>query len=89
MNDPMPQAGYTLEVLAEITGVSPQTILHYQEQGIFSRSGPHFDDEAVRILRRIEHLRESCDLNLNGLKLLAHLLDEVEKLRDDLRALNN
>lgn len=87
MNDSMPQAEYTLEVLAEITGVSPQTILHYQEQGILFRSGPNFDDEAVRILRRIEQLRESCNLNLNGLKLLAALLDEVERLRDELRAL--
>ena len=87
MNDPTPQAGYSLEILAEITGVSTQTILHYQEHGIIRHSGPHFDDEAVRALRRIEHLRETCELNLSALKLLASLLEEVEQLRDELRAL--
>ena len=86
MNDPTPQSGYTLEILAEITGVSTQAILHYQEQGIIRLSGPRFDDEAVRALRRIEHLRETCELNLSGLKLLAGLLDEVEQLRAELRA---
>jgi DNA-binding transcriptional MerR regulator len=87
MDDPLPQAGYTLEILAEITGVSTQTIVHYQEHGIMRHRGPQFDDEAVRALRRIEHLRETCELNLSGLKLLASLLEEVEQLRDELRAL--
>jgi len=87
MNDPTLQASYTLEILAEITGVSTQTILHYQEHGIIRRSGPHFDDETVRALRRIEHLRETCEMNLSGLKLLASLLEEVERLRDELRTL--
>lgn len=86
MNDPMPQTGYTLEILAEITGVSTQTILHYQEQGIIRHRGPDFDDEAVHTLRRIEHLREACDLNMSGLKLLAGLLEDVERLRNELRA---
>jgi len=80
---------YTLEVLAEITGISTKTILHYQEHGLIrplAGGGPLFDDEAVRALRRIEHLRDTCELNLNGLKLLTDLLDEVEQLRAELRA---
>lgn len=76
-------ATYTLEVLAEMTGINGQTIMQYQEHGIIR---PQFDDETVRALRRIEHLRESCALNLHGLKLLTQLLDEVEQLRDELRA---
>jgi DNA-binding transcriptional MerR regulator len=74
---------YTLEVLAEMTGVSTQTIVQYQAQGLV-RSG--YDDETVRSLRRLEALRESCGMDLQGLKLLAHLLDEVEQLREALRA---
>ena len=88
-DDPDRSTGYTLEILAGITGVSPQTILQYQEHGIIrpvSNGEPHFDDEAVRALRRIEHLRDTCEMNLIGLKLLAGLLDEVEKLRAALHA---
>lgn len=80
---------YTLEVLAEITGISAKTILHYQEHGLIhplGGGGSLFDDEAVRTLHRIEHLRDTCGLNLNGLKLLTDLLDEIEQLRAELRA---
>ncbi|MBK8039806.1 MAG: MerR family transcriptional regulator [Verrucomicrobiaceae bacterium] len=73
---------YTLEVLAEITGIETTTLIQYQEHGIIR---PAFDDETVRRLRRAEHLRESCEMNLDGLKLLTHLMEEVEQLREELR----
>lgn len=81
MNDATPQA-YSLEILAEITGVATQTIVQYQEHGLIR---PQFDDETIRALRRIEHLRETCEMNLHGLKLLTQLLEEVEQLRAELR----
>jgi len=73
---------HTLEMLAQMTGISAQTIVQYQERGIIR---PGFDDDTVRRLRRIEHLRESCEMNLDGIKLLSHLLEEVEHLRAELR----
>ena len=83
MNDSTPQS-YTLEILAEITGVSSQTIVLYQEHGLIK---PDFDDETVRTLNRIEYLRETCEMNLHGLKLVKEALDEVERLREELRTL--
>ena len=82
MSDPTPQT-YSLAILAETTGVSTQMIVQYQEHGILR---PQYDDDTVRSLRRIEALRESCEMNLRGLKLLTQLLDEVEQLRRELRA---
>ncbi len=87
--EPDSRAGYTLEVFASIAGVSVQTILEYQEHGILRprRDGdPPFDDEALLTLRRIEHLRDACAINLAGLKLFTSLLEEVEQLRAELRA---
>jgi DNA-binding transcriptional MerR regulator len=81
MNASTPQT-YTLEIIAEITGVSTQTLVQYQEHGIIR---PELDDETIRALRRIEHLRETCEMNLAGLKLLTSLLTEVEQLREELR----
>jgi DNA-binding transcriptional MerR regulator len=84
MNEPMPEASYSLEIVSELTGVSTQTIVQYQEHGLIQ---PAFDDETIRALRRIEHLRETCEMNLAGLKLLTQLLEEVERLRAELRGL--
>jgi DNA-binding transcriptional MerR regulator len=88
---PEPENGtvYSVEILAEISGVSTQTILQYHEHGLIHASKQNdlqFTDESLRALRRIEHLRELCETNLAGLKLLTQLLDEVETLRAELRA---
>ena len=84
MNDPTPQVVYSLDILAEITGVSTQTILEYQEHGLIR---PELDEDSLRILRRIEHLRESCQVNFAGLKVLTSLLEKVEQLNEELRML--
>jgi DNA-binding transcriptional MerR regulator len=88
-SEPENGTAYSLEILAELTGVSTQTILQYQEYGLIRPSDggePHFTDDTLRALRRIEHLRELCEPNLAGLKLLTQLLDEIESLRAELRA---
>lgn len=82
MNEPMPEDGYSLEIVSKLTGVSTQTIVQYQEHGLIQ---PALDDETIRALRRLEHLRETCEMNLAGLKLLTQLLEEVERLRAELR----
>jgi DNA-binding transcriptional MerR regulator len=81
--DPDGPATYTLEMVAEITGVSSETILHYQQHGLLQT--PDFDDEAVHTLRRIDYLRSTCEANLSGLKLILDLLDQVERLQTELR----
>ena len=95
MNTPVPpdpDAAYTLDVLASVCGVSSQTVLHYHEQGLIrpaaedeSGSG-RFDDETVHRLRRIEHLRSTYGMDLAALKLTLSLMDEVERLRIELRS---
>ncbi len=86
-----PDAMYSLEVIADLTGVASQTILLYQEQGLLATvpSGPQqtrgFDDEALRTLRRIEYLRSTYGMNLSGIKLMLDLMNEVERLQHDLR----
>ena len=87
-----PDATYTIDLVAELTGVSSQTILQYQEHGLISpvagsESAAHqFDADALRALRRLEHLRTTCEMNLSGLKLMLSLLEEVDALRNALRA---
>ena len=87
-SDPDEQTTYTLDIVAELTGVSSQTILHYQDQGLISpaASTGGFDDETIHTLRRIEHLRVTSAANLTGIRLILELLDEVDHLKAALRA---
>lgn len=84
---------YSIEMIAELAGVDSRTVLHYQESGFIrpvttpdEEQAPLFDDECLRELRRIEHLRSTCAVNDAGLKLILDLLHEVEILRQDRRA---
>lgn len=78
------QATYSLDIVAELTGISSHTIVHYQEQGLIRAND--LDDEAVHTLRRIEHLRSTCETNDSGLRLILGLMDEVDRLKAALRA---
>jgi DNA-binding transcriptional MerR regulator len=82
---------YSIEVIAELAGVNSQTVLHYQEQGFIRPSTRDSDDAAVfdveclRQLRRIAHLRTTCEMNDAGLKLMLDLMHEIECLREERR----
>ena len=84
LDDADGETEYTLEGVAGITGISTRTILLYQEYGLIPQSG--YDDEAIRTLRRIEHLRRTCEANLAGVRMILELVEEVELLRTALRA---
>ncbi|HEX2750785.1 MAG TPA: chaperone modulator CbpM [Verrucomicrobiales bacterium] len=85
------EAPYSLEIVARLSGIDSTTILHYQEQGLLrpapesTPEAPAFDDESLRTLRRLEHLRSTCDLNLSALRIFAGLLDEIDTLRAELK----
>ncbi len=86
---------YSIEVIAQLAGVNPQTVLSYQEQGFISAAArddgeaPLFDVECLRQLRRIEHLRATCEMNDTGLRLILDLLHETECLRQERRQMHH
>jgi DNA-binding transcriptional MerR regulator len=82
--EPDTDATYQLDIVAKLTGISSQNILHYQELGLIRSAD--LDDEAVHTIRRIEHLKETCETNPVGLKLILDLMDQVEQLKAELRA---
>ena len=82
---------YSLEIVARLAGVNTETTLPYKEQGLVwvssADSGPPLlDDEALRTLPQIEHLRETSEVNVTGLRLLRELMDELEQMRNALRS---
>jgi len=88
--EPDARAVYTLEAAARLTQLPRRLIAVYFRHGLVSPvmdpacSGWYFNDEAIRILRRIEYLRTTCGLNIAGIKLIMDLASEVEQLREEL-----
>jgi chaperone modulatory protein CbpM len=92
--EPDARAVYTIETAANLAQVPRRLIAVYYKHGLVSPvmdpacGGWCFNDEAIRILRRIEYLRTACGINLAGIKLTINLMNEVERLRDEVRALH-
>ena len=85
--EPETHTVYTLEAASHLAHVPRRTILRYHKHGLVSPAldpndgGYCFDGETIRTLRRIEHLRTHCGMNLDGIKMILDLMSEVERLR--------
>jgi DNA-binding transcriptional MerR regulator len=84
---------YSIEAVVHITQTPRHQIAVYCRHGLISpvttpeRDGWWFDQEAIRELRRIECLRVDYGMNLAGLRVISELFREVERLREEVRAL--
>ncbi len=92
---PKPNVFYSLDATAHLAGVPRRSILIYCRAGLVQPvvQPPYgmmeFTEEAIYTVRRIEHLRTVHGLDLAWLKALFDLLDEVERLRAELRFLRH
>jgi DNA-binding transcriptional MerR regulator len=91
--EPTPDAVYPIEAVAHLVSTSRRTILIYCKHGLLTPvvdpadNGYYFNDEAIRMLRRIESLREICGNNLAAVRLILELSHEVERLSSEVRFL--
>jgi DNA-binding transcriptional MerR regulator len=91
--EPLAADVYSIETVVHITQTPRHQIAVYCLNGIISpvtvpeREGWWFDLEAIRALRQIESLRVDYDMNLAGLRIIAGLVREVERLREEVREL--
>ena len=81
------ESTYSVEVVAELAGVDTRTVIHYHELGVVRSvsDAMEFDAEGLRQLCRLEQLRQSHELTDSGVKLIAELLSEIERLRQERR----
>ena len=92
---PKPNVLYSLDATAHLAGVPRRSILIYCRAGLVRPvvQPPYgvmeFTEEAIYTLRRIEYLRTVHGLDLAWIKTMFDLLDEVERLRAELRFLRN
>jgi DNA-binding transcriptional MerR regulator len=92
---PKPDVLYSLDATAHLAGVTRRSILVYCRAGLVRPviQPPYgvmeFTEEAIYTVRRIEHLRTVHGLDLAWIKTLFDLLDEVERLRAEVRFLRD
>jgi DNA-binding transcriptional MerR regulator len=90
---PKPGVLYSLDAAAHLAGIPRRSILIYCRAGLVRPvvQPPYgvleFTEEAIYALRQVEHLRTVHGLDLALLKTMFDLLDEVERLRAELRFL--
>jgi DNA-binding transcriptional MerR regulator len=92
---PNPNVLYSLDATAHLAGVPRRSILVYCRAGLVRPvvQPPYgvmqFTEEAIYTVRRIENLRTVHGLDLAWIKTLFDLLDEVDRLRAEVRFLRN
>lgn len=78
---------YVISIAAQLSGLHPQTLRQYDRLGLVSpqRSG-RYRLYSVRDIQRLEKVQELSDagLNLEGIRRVLDLEEEVNKLRERL-----
>jgi DNA-binding transcriptional MerR regulator len=94
--DDLPESGshaiYTIETVERITHISKDRIVLYYQHGLVSpvqatEKEILFDEEAIHKLRQIAFLLSEYGINHQGLKEFVSLMDEVNRLREEVRFL--
>ena len=82
---------YSIETVERITHISRDRILIFEQRGLIRPAAKEgearFDDAAILRLRRLALLLSEYGLNDRGLQHVVELLDEVERLREEIRFL--
>jgi len=90
---PQPNVYYSLDATAHLAGVPRRSVLIYCRAGLVHPvvQPPYgvmqFTEEALYTVRRIEYLRSVHGLALSWIKTMFDLVDEVERLRAEVRFL--
>jgi MerR family transcriptional regulator, heat shock protein HspR len=79
-------AVYVISVAAQLAGMHPQTLRHYERIGLVSpgRSaggGRRYSMRDILALREIQRLSQEERVNLSGIKLILDQLTELEQAR--------
>jgi len=83
---------YTIETVERITHIAKDRIVLYYQHGLVSpvratEKEILFDEDAIHKLRQIAFLLSEYGVNHQGLKQFVSLMDEVERLREEVRFL--
>ncbi len=55
----------------------------------FQNSSSSFSSRSIIVIKKVNRLRKTFDLDTNSVALLLHYIDEVDKLRNEVKRLNS
>ncbi len=92
---PAPDALYPIDVVAHLVRLPRHLILVCYKRGFVPAQvdpdfgGYYFNQDAIRVLQRVAYLHGQCGVNLTGIGIILGLMDEVERLRQQIEATGN
>ncbi len=92
---PNPNARYSLDATAHISGLSRRSILLFCKAGLVHPEfqSPfgimEFTEETIYLIRKVETLRISHGLDLSSLKIIFDLIAEVNRLKTEVKFLRS
>ena len=92
---PNPHTLYSLDATARLAGASRHSLLVYCRVGLVQPvlQPPHdamaFTGETIQAVRRIQHVRLAYGIDVPWIKTILCLLEEVERLRSEVRYLRD
>lgn len=84
----MTEAKYTIGVVAEMLGITPQTIRVYESRGFVTpiRTDGNtrlYTDHDVDILKMVLKLTQDLKVNLSGVEIIIKLVQQIHKLESE------
>lgn len=88
---------YRVEVVCDLLEMPRSQLKRYERAGLLPAGGeagpsggrPRYSEADLQRARRIRRLERDLGLNLAGVQVVLHLLEQVEMLRGELEALKN
>jgi len=85
----MAEIYYRIETVCEVLELSRAQVRRYEQVGLLvsvddgerRTAGRRYSEEDVRRLRRLRRMQRDLGLNLAGLEVAMHLLEQIEALR--------
>jgi MerR family transcriptional regulator/heat shock protein HspR len=92
-SEPEDRAVYIISVAAELAGVHPQTLRIYERRGLLrpartAGNTRRYSERDIARLRMIQHLTQEQGLNLAGVKMIVEMEDELDRLRERVRRID-
>jgi len=86
---PSERGVYVISVVADLAGMHPQTLRMYERRGLIepkrtSGNSRRYSERDVQRLRRIHELTHKHGLNLEGVRTVMNLEDQVDRLQERL-----
>lgn len=85
---------FTISVAARLAGMHPQTLRSYDRMGLVmpqrtSGRGRRYSPREVNRLRLVQRLSQEEGINLEGIRRILDMADEIEELRDQVAELTD